>query len=75
MMTTMTYDPDLKELARLGSRLKKLNKDHDALMEEIKAEVKRAKDAKISDERIAGKLEISRITVSKLKGGTKPRSQ
>ncbi len=75
MMMTMTYDPDLKELARLGRRLDKLNKDRDALMEEITAEVKRAKEANISDERIAGELKISRITVSKLKGGTTPRSK
>lgn len=75
MMTTMTYDPDLKELARLGRRLDKLNKDREALLAEIAAEVKLAKEAGFSDERIAGKLEISRITVSKLKGGPTPRGK
>ncbi len=67
MMMTMTYDPDLKELTRLGRRLKKLKDDERALMAEIKAEVHRAKEGDVSDERIAGKLGLSRLTVAKMK--------
>lgn len=73
MMMTMTYDPELKELTRLGRRLERIDKERAALMVEIEAEVRRAKEASISDERIAGELKISRLTVAKLKGGTTPR--
>ncbi len=70
----MTYDPDLKELTRLGRRLEKLNKDKDALMEEVKKEVAAAKAGGVSDERIAGELKLSRLTVARMKpGGPKPK--
>lgn len=63
----MTYDPELKELTRLGKRLDRQRKEMDALMEEIKAEVLAAMAAKVSHEKIAGKLGLSRLTVAKMK--------
>lgn len=70
----MTYDPDLKELTRLGVRLKRLNKDRDALLAQIKEEIAEAKAAGESDENIAGAVKLSRLTVAKMKpGGPQPR--
>ncbi len=63
----MTYAPDLKELGRLGTRLKRLRKDTETVMEEIKAEVRAAKSAGISDEKIAGAVKLSRLTVARMK--------
>jgi hypothetical protein len=67
MITTMTDDPELKELTRLGRRLKKLEADRKALLAQIKEEVKAAKALDISDERIAGAVQLSRLTVAKMK--------
>ena len=62
----MTYDFEMKELTRLGKRRAKLQADLERNMQEIGVQVRLARAANISQEKIAAKVGLSRMTVIKL---------